>query len=628
MSWYNEVNMSSIKAIIILLVELAWGLFAVIIILKEQIAKGKIWLRLVRVLRLLRLGLRLKLRLFWLKLQLWWVDTKTSCSGLKKVLGCLIVAFIVVSIGYQILNRVYIESIYTIFPCLNIVKHILAGSSIDLAKIGTIYISLAPPLYYFYFKEQRAVSESFMTDVEVPILNIFVVCCIGSGLLFLDTENKKIDTVFDLIYLMILAFWVAVFIRNLMQRLRPKFIMEKAVEEAAVCMHIILAVSKGKIKMKNHEQALHRRLNLAFEIYYQILTYAIQKNVHEIIQEGIASSEKLFGLLNEIIKEKAEDVTPEDLFYYNFRLILRNHKNFCVSLHEDKRSIEFQDALQLFFRYYPQGLDLTDDGKNLLIIDEFFKTYWSLLLYFISSNRNIFQRIADKMLVINKLDNEATDIVLTLRALIINSVDEDNLTHLVETCYLQKKLVDNMYELENLSKGNDFFSRLNIGSKERRSQNYEGMQLYVLFQAMIKATELSQYKMVGFLIKYVASNYKPDMINNVYDNVLQNEGYIDPRLHVEEFFKRLGVKFNINRETVVYCLKKVVILLRLQEMHLSRITVDEMISLDIFGDGKDMFSFQYCLKKVLSVKEQYGMVSLHDERLVWELEYLIYSKVN
>lgn len=620
--------MSSIKAIIILLVELAWGLFAVIIILKEQIAKGKIWLRLVRVLRLLRLGLRLKLRLFWLKLQLWWVDTKTSCSGLKKVLGCLIVAFIVVSIGYQILNRVYIESIYTIFPCLNIVKHILAGSSIDLAKIGTIYISLAPPLYYFYFKEQRAVSESFMTDVEVPILNIFVVCCIGSGLLFLDTENKKIDTVFDLIYLMILAFWVAVFIRNLMQRLRPKFIMEKAVEEAAVCMHIILAVSKGKIKMKNHEQALHRRLNLAFEIYYQILTYAIQKNVHEIIQEGIASSEKLFGLLNEIIKEKAEDVTPEDLFYYNFRLILRNHKNFCVSLHEDKRSIEFQDALQLFFRYYPQGLDLTDDGKNLLIIDEFFKTYWSLLLYFISSNRNIFQRIADKMLVINKLDNEATDIVLTLRALIINSVDEDNLTHLVETCYLQKKLVDNMYELENLSKGNDFFSRLNIGSKERRSQNYEGMQLYVLFQAMIKATELSQYKMVGFLIKYVASNYKPDMINNVYDNVLQNEGYIDPRLHVEEFFKRLGVKFNINRETVVYCLKKVVILLRLQEMHLSRITVDEMISLDIFGDGKDMFSFQYCLKKVLSVKEQYGMVSLHDERLVWELEYLIYSKVN
>jgi hypothetical protein len=620
--------MSSIKAIIILLVELAWGLFAVIILLKEQIAKGKIWLRLVRVLRLLRLGLRLKLRLFWLKLQLWWVDTKTSCSGLKKVLGCLIVAFIVVSIGYQILNRVYIESIYTIFPCLNIVKHILAGSSIDLAKIGTIYISLAPPLYYFYFKEQRAVSESFMTDVEVPILNVFVVCCIGSGLLFLDTENRKIDTVFDLIYLMILAFWVAVFIRNLMQRLRPKFIMEKAVEEAEVCMHIILAVSKGKIKMKNHEQALHRRLNLAFEIYYQILTYAIQKNVHEIIQEGIASSEKLFGLLNEIIKEKAEDVTPEDLFYYNFRLILRNHKNFCVSLHEDKRSIEFQDALQLFFRYYPQGLDLTDDGKNLLIIDEFFKTYWSMLLYFISSNRNIFQRIADEILVINKLDNEATDIVLTLRALIINSVDEDNLTHLVETCYLQKKLVDNMYKLENLSKGNDFFSRLNISSKKRRSQNYEGMQLYVLFQAMIKATELSQYKMVGFLIKYVASNYKPDMINNVYDNVLQNEGYIDPRLHVEEFFKRLGVKFNINRETVVYCLKKVVILLRLQEMHLSRITVDEMISLDIFGDGKDMFSFQYCLKKVLSVKEQYGMVSLNDERLVWELEYLIYSKVN
>lgn len=616
----GEVIISSVKGLIIFYVELAWGLLAVAVLFLEQILKIDTWRCFLKLVRLLRFRLRSRLRLLRLRLRLWWIDKNTSCSGTKKVLMCLILAFVAVVILYRVFECVKIEALKIDFSYLSVINHLLAGISIDLAKIGTAYISFAPPLYYFYFKEQRAVSESFMTDVEVPIFNSFVICCIGCGLLFIGEENK-IDTAFDLIYLITLALWAFLFIRSIMNRLRPKLLMQNAVREAEEYLSIILAASNGKIQMGNHEQALHGRLNVVFEIYYQILAYAIQKNVNEIIKEGIVSLETPFSLLKDIIKVKSEDIVPDDPIYSNFRLILRNHKNFCVSLYEDKRSIEFQDALKLFFSYYPQGLDLKDDSKNLLIIDEFFKTYWSMLLYFINHDRNIFQKIADRILLIYKLDNEATDIVLTLRALIINAVDEDNLTHMVETCYLQKKLIDNMSNSEESSQGKDFFSRVNSSSEKRRSQNYEGMQLYVLFQAMIKATELSQYKMVGFLVKYVVSNYKPDVINNVYENVLRNEGYSDHRLHVEGFFERLGVKFNINRATVFYCLKKVVILLRLQEMYLSKIPEDEMIALDIFRESKDRLDFQYCLKKVLSVKEQYGMISLHDEKMLWELKY-------
>lgn len=598
MTEYDEVIASFPKVFKIALLEISWGLFAIFVLLQDRIAKADF--------------------------RLWWIDIKARHSGVTKVSVCFIFAFVAVSLTYQVLGRVHMESMYIIFPCLSVIKPLLAGISIDLAKIGTVYISFAPPLYYFYFKEQRAVSESFMTDVEVSISNIFMICCIGSGLLFLDKENN-IDTVFDLIYLMILVLWVVVFIRSLMHRLRPKLLMLKAVREAEECLRIILAASNGKIQMGNHEQALHRRLNLAFEIYYQILAFGVQKNIHEIIKDGIGSLEMPFSLLRAIIKEKAEDISAKDYLYSNIRLIFRNHKNFCMSLYEDKRHIEFQSALHLFFQYYPHGLDLKDDRKNLLIIDEFFKTYWSMLLYFINNDRNTFQDIADKLLRINELDNEATDIVLTLRALIINAVDEDNLTHMVEICYLQKKFVDNISNLEKLSNGNDFFSRVDSGSEKRRSKNYEGMQLYVLFQAMIKATELSQYKMVGFLVKYVVSNYKPDMINSVYENILRNNGYLDPRLRVEEFFKRLGVKFNINRETVVYCLKKVVILLRLQEMYLLMMTSNMMIPLDIFSEKKDRFSFRYCLDKVLSVREQYGMVCLYDENLIWNLQDRMHS---
>lgn len=598
MSEYDEVIASYPMVIQVGLIEMAWGLSAIFVIMQEQTAKDAF--------------------------RLWWIDTKTSCSGISKVLACLIFSFCLVSLGYQILDCIHIESIYIIFPCMSVIKNLLAGASIDLAKIGTIYISFAPPLYYFYFKEQRAVSESFMTDVEVSISNIFMVCCIGNGLLFIDKENK-IDTVFDFIYMMILALWIVIFIRSLTHRLRPKLLMEKAINEAVECLSIILADSNGKIQIGNHEQALYRRLDIACEIYYQILAYGIQKNINEIIEKGIKTLEIPFGMLRKIIEVKAEDISPNEPIYSSIRFIFRNHKNFCISLYEDKRNVELQDALQLFFKYYPKELDLKDDKKNLIIIDEYFKTYWSMLLYFINNNRNMFQSVADKMLSVHKLDNEATDIVLTLRALIINAVDEDNLTHMIETCYLQKKLVDNIRISEKISKEKDFFSRVNNGSEERRSQNYEGIQLYVLFQAIIKSTELSQYKMVGFLVKYIVSNYKTDMINSVYKNVLKNRGYIDARLHEEIFFERLGVKFNINKDTVVYCLKKVVILLRLQEMYLSNISEEEMIPLKIFANKKDRFSFQYCMNKVLLVKEQYGMACLYDENKVWKLQENIYS---
>lgn len=594
---YDEVTTSSFKALLIFGCEISWVVVAIIVLIQEQIAKR---------------GLCLQLRL-------WWIDKKTSCSGVKKTLVCLLFAFVVVSLGYQILNPVPIEFIYKKFPSLIVITPLLAGTSIDLAKIGSIYISFAPPLYYFYFKEQRAVSESFMTDVEVSISNIFTICCIGSGLLFISKDNK-IDTVFDVIYLIILAFWAILFIRSLTHRLRPKILMHKAVREVEECLSIILADSNGKIQIGNNEHALYRRLNLNFEIYYQILAYGIQKNINEIIKNGIVSLEMPFSILKEIIEAKSEEIYPNDCIYYSIRLFFRNHKNFCVSLYEDKRNVEFQNALQLFFKYYPNELDLKDDNKNLLIIDEYFKTYWSMLLYFINNNRNTFQAIADEMLHIHKLDNEATDIVLTLRALIINAVDEDNLTHMIETCYMQKKLVDNMRKSETFFQGHDFFSRIGSGSEKRRSKNYDGIQLYVLFQAMIKATELSQYKMVGFLAKYIVSNYDVSMINNVYENVLENNGYIDPRLHVEEFFKRLGVKFNINRETVIYCLKKVVILLRIQEMYLAKVSETEMIPLAIFRERHDGFGFRYCLDKVLSVKEKYGMVSLYDGKMVCKLQ--------
>ena len=594
MSKYDEIIASSPRAFQIILAEMLWISFAAYCLLRERIAKDDF--------------------------QLWWMDIKTSCSGVTKVLVCIPIAFVVVSIGYQIFDRVHIESMYLIFPYLHIIKFLLPDVSIDLVKIGTVYISFAPPLYYFYFKEQRAVSESYMTDVDVPIFNIFTICCLGSGLLFLDDKNK-IDTVFDLIYLTILVVWVFMFLRGLMYRLRPRLLMQKAEREAEECLRIILAVGNDEIQIGNHEKVLYRRLNLAFEIYYQILAYGIQKNIHAIISDGIDSLETPFGLLKEIIKAKAEDISPKDPIYSTFRLILRNHKNFCLSLYEDKRNIEFQSAVRLFFKYYPHGLDLKDDENNLLIIDEFFKTYWSMLLYFINKDRNMFHSIANEILIINKLDNEATDIVLTLRALIINAVDEDSLKHIVEICYLQKKLINDMSYSEKSAKKNDFFSRVDSNSKKKRSQNYEGMQLYVLFQAMIKSTELSQYKMVGFLVKYVVSNYSPNIINKVYENVLHNKGYIDPRLHVEEFFKRLDVKFNINRATVVYCLKKVVILLRLQEMYfqMTPTSQKEVITLEIFEKNKDKFGFQYCLDKILSVKDQYGMISLNDENMISKL---------
>lgn len=78
------------------------------------------------------------------------------------------------------------------------------------------------------------------------------------------------------------------------------------------------------------------------------------------------------------------------------------------------------------------------------------------------------------------------------------------------------------------------------------------MNLFILFQILIKSIELGLYKITGFLAKYIVSHYKPSMICEVCKKIQENNIVHDRLLEESNFYKRLGTSFNINSKAASY----------------------------------------------------------------------------
>ena len=75
----------------------------------------------------------------------------------------------------------------------------------------------------------------------------------------------------------------------------------------------------------------------------------------------------------------------------------------------------------------------------------------------------------------------------------------------------------------------------------------------------------------------------------------------------------LNLDFLINKHTAEYCLKKLTLLLRIQQWY--RNVNAKYIPLNIFQDDsgfENKFDKEYCLNKILNVGNEYGLLALEN----------------
>lgn len=512
------------------------------------------------------------------------------------------------------------------------------------------YIPIAIGLYYFYYRIQRSVSESYMLRFDLSFTNLFccfflIFSCIREG-----TITGKV-TLYGAIILLCFTIWSCFFAIGIFRRLHIQSFLK-------LILHRLksLIVIYFKLKNKSLKVDIYQELEWNFDILYQIIEHSIIKSVDAVYLDEINVIKSMLADVSRLFENVVEHATVIDhdcLFKNNdigwnssydkafqkeletcttfTKNLLRNHKKVCILLYEKYRNNEYNEMWRGLLEFYPRIKSENMGSEMQQIINEFFRAFWSFAVYFSERDRD---KLQDILRGINKFAEsrpERINHILLLRALIVRAIDKGNLSLLTEICYLQEILIDRIRKMKREKRLYDQNHELNkyiakdIVDEKDNAHYYQGMNLYVLFQAAIKSIELGQYMITGFLVKYIVSHYSPEDIGEICKKIRKHSIVNDNKLKMEKFYERLGIEFNINDKTADYFLKKLVILIRLQQnfryhddyrdVRLSfSITRKYLKSTSSYAE----FDLDYCLEKIIHVGKDYGLLSVVKFVEKWE----------
>lgn len=484
---------------------------------------------------------------------------------------------------------------------------------------GTINLFIIIPflitLFYFYYRQQKNISESYLLKNEVVILTMFITSMLF-WLIFFAGRIEGIITFPEVAAMIGCILFTLCFIKSVFKNLNISYLIRKE------CEHIrnLLGYFSLNIIRRNDifSNVLYDELKWRFEILYQLMHYAGRSNSNLILDESLDYLVQILEILGNKVNQNSFTQENKNLC----ENILRNHRKYIIILYEKNHHREFKKALNALWTFYPQDLIKCEDEKSTEIIDEFYLTFWILSQYFLGKDRNKFQNIMQKVIDISKSPQERLDFIILIKSLLIYCMAQGNISYLTEICYLITVFGENI--LENVLEDNrDIADKNNLAQyvssmqKTIRVKNnqkyYKGMLLYVVLQCAIKTIELQQYESTGFLVKYIVSNFTSEELYDIYSKICENQIIYDEKLEQQIFMKNIQVYFLINKHTAEYCLKKLTLLLRIQQWY--RNVNAKYIPLNIFQDDsgfENKFDKEYCLNKILNVGNEYGLLALEN----------------
>lgn len=224
--------------------------------------------------------------------------------------------------------------------------------------------------------------------------------------------------------------------------------------------------------------------------------------------------------------------------------------------------------------------------------------------------------------------------IALFRAMLIEAINQDNKQLLIETCQYQKIFTDSLpKEKKPKSLSNmEFEAIYKYRNSQKSSSEYYGeIMVYILIKSILKATELSKYDYVGFLIKYLVTMYEGEKIKRIIIRLVKNN-FVDIRFKNTNMTKMLLANFNLNKETIVYCLNKTILLIALQSRYVNKndfkFPVNEYLKLlshDMEFKRHDSLTWKYYYDKIMATKSSYGLLCLNDDEA--EVKKVIYDSL-
>jgi len=550
------------------------------------------------------------------------------------------------------------------------------------------FLPLSITFYYFIAREQKTLSESSL-NLDSKGLRHFFLALIGlsgSGVVicFLHTE-LKLDYVPSVLFLLVayLAFLFGVFrfISYFTRSININYLFFRILSRTRFSINALFFKQNTCYLFR---KKLYGNLRYLIESVYQLLNQSIIKGLLNVYRSNYREWKEIIDLIFSVDKGR-KDI---ELIYKNIRqypvmykTILSNQAALITSLYSSNKLAEGYEALSDLFILLPDGYILSGeiaDAKVRMIrseysslMQEYLRILCSLGLFFYRSNIILYplilqiqglpmQRIGiDKIISIYRTwiikTVESCDVKMlvclsyalmeTVEKATISSAEEDSIIKFVESTEFE----DNTKDIEGIEdtdiacsvpiKEIDFYisKALNMQLTEvvpslpeekisiSDSDKGIGKCIYVLLNAAIKSLEMSQYQCVGFVVKFIVSNFRSEITNPTFQQFITNKGR-DNKFDTCEIGGSFGLNsFNLNNKTDQYCLEKLLFLLYGQQVYIKTKNISirhiptEYINIqDYIGNN-----IKYIYDKIIAGKDKYGMVWLNDEKFHKRLFYSI-----
>ncbi|WP_411348011.1 hypothetical protein [Paenibacillus sp. WLX2291] len=158
-------------------------------------------------------------------------------------------------------------------------------------------------------------------------------------------------------------------------------------------------------------------------------------------------------------------------------------------------------------------------------------------------------------------------------------------------------------------------------------------KIYSIYLAAIKCIELSQYAQVGFIIKFLVTNFDGELIKEVY--IKLEEGLIEKEIDTNMYYEniaKLSVSIDLNKKTIDYCFRKFSLLLYFQQRYVlqARAVLDKEVKvkpyIPIFQLVVDTPYINYMYEKIMKSKDKYGLLYLNDKEFLGNIKRSILKK--
>lgn len=536
-----------------------------------------------------------------------------------------ICALMIFFVSYYLVNIIE-QQIFThmvISDCLPFIPHYDLLAPFKTIFIHINLLALIPffiAFYYFYYRQQRSISESLIIKNNTSFFMVLYTSFVIWSIIWHPDISGDI-TLGQLICLISSIIWGGYFIQFVFKRLKVKRIIIETCSEIRKLLHVLKCLYWGNFI----ENILFEDLMWKFEILFQVLYYTVSKKINIIYESSLSQMKSSICLLNVMLLNSVKfaqqnEISNSSSLLYNH--ILKRYVQLCILLYDNQQYSEFEKTVDTLFEFYPEQIAKMQDDSFMAILDEFFYSFWVIGIYLSSRNRSDFQNFVKKVERICLPGQERLEFCVFFKALLVKAVENDDLKFLTELCYLQKLFLDSIVDINEKKlpgyKSEDFQKKIgltivNAIQDLKTKSYYEGILLYALLQAAVKTIELGLYGQTGFLVKYIVSNYKTSELQIVIYHLINHEVYKDEKLNSMCLTKKLKVYFSINPQTAWYCMKKLILLLRAQQLFRFQSSSDKkkILDFDIVSDKAQEFDKQYCIDKIINVGDSYGMLAIN-----------------